>query len=469
MEIERETEYRAYQLDGSIFLASHTRALLADHPGLGKTFQTLQAWRFLGCQRVLVLCPSIARFVWLRQSEQFFGSGLNFTMPLKEKDRVPSTGSAIVSYDLAIQKSISTDLLSRDWDCVVADESHYLNSLTAKRADLFWSGLVPRARYLWCLSGTPARNHMGEMWSMLFHFGVIKQNYWDYAELFLDLRHTLFGTKVLGTKKSMVPRLTQLFDTFMLRRTKGEVMSQLPAISFSVVPVEPAPVDMEMWFDAARLAQITLDQLEHQIAEEMRAADRVIQIAGNSDAGALAITGLAQKCDMSRRYTGLQKCPMVAELLKYELKEGHYDKIVIFAWHKAVIDFMAMLLKDYQPNILYGGMLISRKDRAVRKFQTDPKVRVLLANIAAAGVAIDLTAASEVAFVEASYTPGDNVQAVLRVHRDPQTRPVRCRFFSVHGSVDDEIQQINRRKAKDLINVFHEADGNSPVHNPFAN
>ena len=83
-------------------------------------------------------------------------------------------------------------------------------------------------------------------------------------------------------------------------------------------------------------------------------------------------------------------------------------------------------------------------------------------------MAIDLTAATEVGFVEASYVPADNAQAVMRVHRFPQKRPVRSRFFTLADSVDEAVMLILRKKTADLTRIFGGADSTpQPVANPF--
>jgi SNF2 family DNA or RNA helicase len=95
-------------------------------------------------------------------------------------------------------------------------------------------------------------------------------------------------------------------------------------------------------------------------------------------------------------------------------------------------------------------------------------VRVFIGQIQAAGVAIDLSMSHEVAFLEASWVPGENAQAAMRVHHLKQTHPVNIRFFSLADSVDERVQAILRRKTRDLTALFDEpATVSDPVANPF--
>lgn len=454
-----DVEARLYQVDGALHLASKTRALLADEPGVGKTAQAIYAVKVAQCRNVLILCPSIARLHWARQFETFYGPEFLCSVVTTTCKNKPTGNGIVCSYDLAIRSVNATWIISTPWDCVICDESHYLNGLTSKRTGLVYTKLGNVSR-LWCLSGTPARNHAGELWNMLQAFGVYRGTYWDFVYRFCTVEETVYGAKILGTKANRLPELRALLDTVMLRRTKEEVLSQLPSLTYDVVPLEAAPVDLKLWYSKIQLGFQSEEQLMDELAQEVRITENVLNLLHDQwDNAATALGALQVSTGGSRRFTGLQKVPPVVELVKHELLEGHYQKIVLFAWHRDVIEFLRISLREFNPVTLYGGQLLTKKDQNIHHFQTKPNVRVMIANIQAAGVAIDLTAASEVAFVEASYVPSDNAQAVMRVHRFPQKQPVRCRFFAKEGSIDQTVMQILRRKTKDLTKIFATADG----------
>lgn len=290
---------------------------------------------------------------------------------------------------------------------------------------------------------------------------------------FLITEETVYGTKILGTKPHKVQAVRNLLEPVMLRRLKDEVMKELPVLSFDIIPIKPSPVDFRMWFAELAIQETGEADLKEKIAQELLVAERLMELTKGGADAVTALGGLQTQTKLSRRFLGLQKVPKIAELITEELTDNHYPKIVLFAWHRDVIECLRMSLREFSPLTLYGGQLITKRDRTIRSFQTDPRVRVLIAQIAAAGVAVDLTAATEVGFVEWSYVPSDNAQAVMRVHRFPQKQPVRCRFFSVFGSVDDTIAHVCKRKTKDLTVIFNTADGNTvpetgPVVNPFA-
>lgn len=466
MDIER----RWYQIEGSIFLAQRKRALLADEWGLGKTRQAVVAWEIARCSQILILCPSVAGFVWLRESMKHSWRGVPFSLVQSSSESWPSTSGVICSYNLAVKNSVRTWLLSKHWDLLIADESHYLNGLGSQRSALVWKALLPRVDRFWCLSATPAKNHAGELWRLLRACGQYHKDYWAFVDEFLVVENTVFGQKILGTKPHRVQAVRELLEPIMLRRFKKDVMSDLPTLSFDVVPVAPSMVDFRMWFADIVIQETGETELKQKIAQEILAVENLLSITKGTQDAATALGALQTRTMTSRRFLGLQKVPKVVELIEQELRDDAYPKIVLFAWHRDVIEFLRMGLREFSPLTLYGGQLITKRDRTIRTFQNDPKVRVLIAQIAAAGIAVDFTAASEVGFVEWSYVPSDNAQAVMRVHRFPQKLPVRARLFSVYGSVDDSVAQIVRRKTKDLTAILNTADGNTverPV-DPFA-
>lgn len=464
-------EVRAYQLEGVFFLASRVVALLADEPGIGKTFQAIIGAEVAQCQRVLVLCPAVARYHWLRQFETYSPPGRQFSILWGSRNEWPSTGGVICSYDVAIKKSVSTCLCSERWDLIICDESHALNNTQSQRASLVWGKLAQRAARLWCLSGTPARNNISELWPVLNAAGLWTKGRRKFVEEFCDVVQTVYGEKILGTKKTKVDEAKRLLGPVMLRRYVKDVMSQLPPLTHSMYPVERTTVDIQQWFSKVTVGVLSKEELFRQIADETRMTDSIIKVTnGNIDEAALALAALQNSTAQSRRYTGLSKVPAIADLVNTELLEGHYQKIVLFCWHRDVIEFLKFSLRDWSPIVLFGGQLVSTKDSNINYFQTRPAVRVCIAQIAAAGVAIDLTAATEVGFVEASYVPADNAQAVMRVHRFPQKRPVRSRFFTLADSVDEQVMLILRKKTADLTRIFGGADPNPTAHhvaNPF--
>jgi SWI/SNF-related matrix-associated actin-dependent regulator 1 of chromatin subfamily A len=170
------------------------------------------------------------------------------------------------------------------------------------------------------------------------------------------------------------------------------------------------------------------------------------------------LEAMAKSVSTLRVLTGWQKVPEVLKLVKRELTDGEYDKIVIFAVHKIVVEQLREGFKKLKehPVHIWGNTPPAVRDHRVKRFQNDPSCRIFIGNIQAAGTAITLTAAHQVLFVEQSWTPGDNIQAAMRCHRIGQTRPVLVRTVGLENSIDARVTDLLRRKSGMLCRMFNE-------------
>ena len=461
-----------YQEEGAQWLTTKTRALLADEMGLGKTAQAIVACDRIGATRILVICPAIARLNWQREWHKF-SSNMRAITVIETQDGPPSWGTCVIcSYDLAARSGMRTALYARLWDVVILDESHYLSHRHTQRTLAIYPGLVIRAERIWCLSGTPARNHAAELYPMLAAFGLWSNGYWAFVRRFCRTRETIYGTKIIGSQR--IDELKGLLAPVLLRRRKADVLKDLPSILYTDVVVEPSQVDLKQWYPEVDLGVKREETLLDEIAAQQTAIDAVCSVTRLGEDGLLALKGLQVRTTLSRRYTGLSKTPKVAEMIDRELIDGAYQKIVLFCFHRDVMLDLFARLRRHHPLMVWGGTPNHERDVRVRKFQTQAKFRVFIGNIIAAGTAITLTAAHEVAFVESSWVPADNAQAAMRVHRIGQTEPVRVRFFSVAGSSDEVVQKVLRRKTKDITTLFgnpfgESADSSGTESPPFVN
>ena len=134
-------------------------------------------------------------------------------------------------------------------------------------------------------------------------------------------------------------------------------------------------------------------------------------------------------------------------------------KVLVFAHHKDVIENLLVGLMNWSPVVITGASSANERTHAVNQFLGHVPTRIFIGNIAAAGTGLTLVgphcACSDVIFVEASYSVGDNVQAACRVHRIGQNDAVVARFLTAHGTIDDRIQSILARKAQDFSELFN--------------
>lgn len=441
------TELFPFQVEGAMWLAARRHALLADEMGLGKSAQAIAAADDILAQRILVICPAVARINWSREFNKFSLYTRRFHVALSSKERPPASMSLICSYDLAVRFFDDGRWLGH-FDLVILDEAHFLKNFEAKRtrAVLGDGGIARRAKTIWALTGTPMPNHPGELWVLLYTFGATTLSYSAFTTRFCEF--AIGGNpkkpalRVAGLKHEALPELRKLLAGVCLRRRTAQVMD-LPPLLISDFVVEPGPIESSGEVMAIIEAQAA--KLEAEIGP---------MLGLSPDALFAMLEALAGSVASLRRYCGLRKVAATADLVAQEIDAGCYKKIIIFAIHRDVVAALAARLSKYGVVVVNGGVGAVRAQAAVDAFQNDPNCRIFIGNIQAAGTAITLTASSQVLFIEQSWTPGDNAQALKRAHRISQRNTVVVRCLGLAGSIDERVNAVLRRKLRDITAVL---------------
>lgn len=385
----------------------------------------------------------------------------------QELSELPKKGQSVIcSFEYAAENF--SKLREFGFDSIVVDEAHYLKEPKAKRsiAVLGPKGIVrgEKISRVWLLSGTPAPNHAGELWLMLYTFGMTKLKYREFLNTFCLTRPTSYGIKVSGTNRQKIPELQELLKPIMIRRLKKDVMKELPPIIYDHIFVEPGPVKTELLpsFVQYHFPVDRREELFEEIDRQEKLLGDVIHNMkhpkGGADTAAI-IQGMFDSVSTLRRYNGLQKVAPAVELVKkwFKFNPSQFEKIVIFCIHADVIEQLRIGLKELNPVVLYGKTPPHKRQKRIDKFQNNPKCKVFIGNIRAAGVAITLTSSHNVLFVEQDWVPGNNAQAVMRCHRIGQQNTVFVKFLALDDSLDAHVMKILKAKTRDLTAIFDDA------------
>lgn len=442
-----------YQLVGARFLASRQQALLADEQGIGKTAQAIRACDMVGARNILVLVPASVRVNWLREFEKFSPLDRPGTAVFARKTKPVNEGITVCSYDMLSDKTTRQSLTARRWDVLILDEAHMLKTRSASRTKAVYgrrtdgaTGLLASASRCWRLSGTPAPNHVDELWTHLHAAGVFGGSYYEFVDRFCTGFTSDYGFRITGTKNA--PALKALIEPFMLRRKKKDVLPKLPPIEIEHHTVEPSIVDEEVYFsDTMFLGNAGLRK---ELAEQNA---KVADAAVRGDHALDALRALAPSAGTLRKYIGLSKVPGYLAIVKPELKARRYDKLVIGAWHTDVIEWLRRDLRDFGAMILHGGTPAEKRQHILDKFKTNRAARVLIVQVKVA-IGFNATAAYRIDILEPSWVPAENKQCIDRVHRIGQDCAVTARFFGCGRSVDADITRALASKAKELAKVF---------------
>lgn len=418
-----------YQKTGAQFLAENPAAFLADEQGLGKTIQVIAACDQLGLKKVAVVCPAIAKINWRREFERW---------GTVERDVI------VYSYDKLTQsKEARNEIARMEPDVIVLDEVHYLKNRQAKRTKYLYGqhcrgdGLVRFSDRVWLLSGTPIPNDVSDFWTHLKAIWAYPLNFIDYTLYFCKTWNGQFGLKILGNKAERMGEFKSILQSIMLRRKADKVLTELPPLWW-----QDTVVEVSGWDDMAHI----------ESPEERKAVELILQSAvERSD---LQFNEVAESMASLRRLTALAKAKPVAAQLAAELKDHAYDKVVVFAYHRAALEALREELAEFNPAYVVGGMGANERQAEIDKFQNDKTSRVFIGQITACSTAITLTAANQVVFVEMDWVPATNAQASKRCHRIGQSKPVIVRSFGLANSCDEIVARALAKKAQMISEVL---------------
>lgn len=412
---------RPYQETGRDFLASRTRALLADEMRVGKTPQAILAAAKLGAESVATLGPAIAVPHWAREWPKWF--------EVAGVDRLPRL--TILSYDTARNLWRSGELEPLRWDVLIVDEAHFCKNPEAARTQMVYGkgGLGYQTGAIWSLSGTPAPKHAGELWPMLRAFGATDMGYDTFV------RHYCTGYyadrpfrrewRVTGTNMGRIPELRALLAPIMLRRTRKEVAPEMDDIGFEFLPVEPPA---SRW-DVLHGMEFKSDEQMLAWLEANRNADREDRIE-----------------------VALAKVPALVEEIVFAIENDLLKQTVVFGWHTEPLIKLAQGLVErgvVPAAVITGSTPLIQREHVQREFR-EGRIPVVVANILAAGTAIDLSAASHGYFLELDWVPGNNMQAANRLVSMEKKEPVTFDVVTWPGSTDDRVQRVLMRRVKEI-------------------
>lgn len=447
-----------YQETGVDFLAGRKFALLADFMGLGKTAQTVRALDWIAAEDVLVIGPAIVRSGWVKAFHRWSPIGHEVAAINTGRDPLPGRGAIICSYELATAKAMRKRLLARRFDVLVLDEAHYLKNATAQRTRAIYgprcdlnNALAQRAERVWCLTGTPMPNHPAELWPMLRAFGRYEKGYASFLRTFCTGSDGPYGFKVTGVRNA--DALKRLLSPIMLRRTWEDVDLQLPPLIVQEYSVEAGEVPLDFfasdgWLGNPERARRELSEQTQLIQTLLRTTDRKDRVK--------VLSSIITSVSTLRRYVGLAKVRTTAQFIETLLKENPNRKVVAYCQHRLVMNWLKEELITWKPALYWGGMNPDRRARIVNTFLTRKQCRVFIGQLKAAGTGLDglQTVANTVLIVEPSWSPAENAQCIMRLHRNGQERPVRAFFISASDTIDEAVNRVLRRKSETLLHVI---------------
>ena len=428
-----------YQKAGVSYASTVGRCLIADQMGLGKTVEAIAALEFKDSFPAVVVCPASLKENWRREISKWLPH--RTVNIVSGKTDVVSCDVNIVNYDILYK---FVDAISHlKINGLILDESHYVKTSSSKRTKSAKeiASKVPKSGTVLLLSGTPVTNRPSELVSQLEIMGVLGKfgGKWAFLKRYAGAHHNGFGWDTSGAS-NLIELNTKLRQNCYIRRTKDEVLKELPEKSRNIVHLEPSGKGAK----------------EYASAED----DLVLFLRENGYKSKDSSEHLA-RTQVLKRLAAWAKMDAVEEWIDSFL-ESCDRKLVVFAHNVDVVDHLAAK---------YGGLRVSGRDsmqerqHSVDSFQTDKDSRVIVLNLQAGGVGITLTAGSDVVFVQMGWTPGEHDQAEDRCHRIGQVNHVQAWYLLASGTIDEDIYYLvnGKRAVVDAVTEGDEVEQQSLV------
>jgi superfamily II DNA or RNA helicase len=451
-----KTDLRDYQREGFEFLARRTAvglgACLADDMGLGKTVQALALLLLRKNEGpALVVAPTSVCRNWEAETARFAPS-LKIKRFGDENRKATIDGAkagdvVVMSYALLVAEEAI--VAGRTWGTVVYDEAHALKNASTKR----WNAAHALASNTSiALTGTPVENRVGELHAVL---DLLVPGMLGSRNAF----ERVFGGPMAEGDHQSAAQLRQLVRPFVLRRSKTQVLSELPPKTEIVRVVTPTP-EHRAFYEAVRRRAI--DQMT-----AARVADR--SSANRARMQLLAEITRLRRSAIDPRLVGGDDAPAGSKIetlveLVLELRsEGR--RALIFSQFLEVLDLARTALeeKGITCQRLDGTMNADERSVAVEAFQGGTG-DVFLLSLKAGGVGMNLTAADFVILLDPWWNPAVEDQAADRAHRIGQSRAVTVVRLVTEGTIEEKVLTLHAKKRKLYEDVVADADGQGTIN-----
>jgi SNF2 family DNA or RNA helicase len=450
-----------YQRAGVAYASHARRVFIADEMGLGKTIQamaTLESLHLLSetedtapCYPAVVVCPSSLVLNWKKEYNRFFPERI--VEVVKDRKTIPMFGTydvVVVGYPniTAWEKQLCNH------NSYVFDESHYCKSPDAQRTKSAKKMTKSnKSAVVLCLTGTPVTNRPAEYAPQLDILGQLDKfgGLWGFYRRYCGAHKDKWGQWHLEGHSNLEELNEKLRSICYIRRTKDQVMTDLPPVVHAPITVEGSPAVMKEYAKAEADIVAYLIERAKQIAKELGLPIGAAAVSARLKAEA---NEHLVKMSVLRKIAARAKMPVVEEWIKERVDQGR--KVVVAAHHRDIVDEITNRFGGLK---IQGGMDVNDVEDAKHKFQTLPcdQAPVIVLSIQAAKTGHTLTASQEVLFVELPWTPADVDQTYSRCHRLGQLGSVTSTYMMTSGTIDEDIYALIEQKRK-IVNVATEGD-----------
>ena len=425
-----------HQVEGVAFLLGRRRAILADDMGLGKTRQSVVALTVAApAGPYLVVCPASVKHNWAREIRLALDDAptSRAAVHIVGPEPLPPTrfqGWTIINYDL-LKRHID-GLLEIPYKGLVFDEGHYIKNHRSQRSRLSRRLATEGAAYenpnaepaVHVLTGTPLTNRPRDLFPLLQLVGhALGRSFLAFAKRYCDGHRNDHGHWMTDGVSNAAELSVQL-QGIMLRRSKDETLD--------------LPPKQRTWIDVD-VDEAVRERLNEAVAGFMTAERN----ARGGRPGIAMMSG-------ARRRLAVAKVPVTLEYVQGAVEQG--EKVILFSCFTHATRRFARALGD-QAVTVTGEVPVAKRQALVDRFQNDDSVRVLIGQIHAAGVGINLTAGRLVVFNDLDWVPANHWQAEDRAHRIGRGGTVNVAYMVARGTLEEFVRTVLETKSRLIDDV----------------
>ena len=447
------TELRTYQKIGYKWLKTLEQykmgGILADDMGLGKTVQVLTVILSYiqenkeKAKNSIIVCPSSLTLNWYNEIQKFTPTIKKLVISgdyLERKRKIETINNyqiVITSYD-SLKRDI--DLYTQyNFKYIVADEAQYIKNNNTKNSKAV---KLINAETKFALTGTPIENSLSELWSI---FDFIMPGYLYKYKKFKELYEIPI---IKNQDEEKMNKLKKQIEPFILRRTKSEVLTELPDKTVTILSNEMKEEQYSIYMSYMAQAR---DEIMYQI--DMKGFEKSqIKILS-------LLMRLRQICCHPKlflsEYTGeSSKLNQCIEIIQDAVLGGH--KILLFSSYTSMFEIIEEQLKKLKINYLKltGQTKVGERIKLVDEFNTNKNIKVFLISLKAGGTGLNLTGADMVIHYDPWWNLSAENQATDRTYRIGQKKNVQVYKLITKNSIEEKIYELQQKKAKLIDNML---------------
>ncbi len=420
-----------FQVEGTKFLSSHKRAILADQMGIGKTRQVIEVLkervRTDSDISILVICAKKnTMLIWQRELPKWAPELAEYFISTEGKS--PTQRKAIWSYTsfvIATHQVLLRDKESmpKEWDIIVIDEPQ--SWLRSRKTKTFKFMKTFRSEFLIIMTGTPSSKGAQDLWPMLNLINrKVFSSYWRFVNSFCYVDDGMWGKDVYGTRNKEA--LKELLDRYMIRRLKAEVFPEMPPKLIDTIPLVMTPQQAKAHDD---LTDELLTSLGGQLV-----------ITPNSMVLALRLRQLLvtpKLLNPEAEYgAGIEYLQDITSDMD---PEGRH--FVVFTPFKRALTHIggALELAGARVVYLHGGMTTKQLGAAIDTYDEERCVAICVIKYAES---FSLASGTLAFFLGAEWDFTEDEQAEDRMHRAETTETVNIHYLQYTGSFEERVMEV---------------------------